>query len=274
MSTRIVLVGGLPDEASRHDILSELLSRSDESVTWDWMQANEASGFRPPVKYLRELLAQLQQAKSDESQSMPNVVILPQLNGQTTNKLYQLCEPLHVPPLLETWSAVLDWLFSPDANLIPKREWMGNDNEAALAAILAKLIRNKSWNNSVQGHEWTKEADLLGQAPVCRNQNQVILVTARSLLSRLDHCLLISKGGTAGTPKEWCIRYDYLPIVKKVILSQSFKELSTIDELKPVYDRISKDSDRKHRIDGTMIRERERDICRTSHGNEAKPEPK
>jgi hypothetical protein len=45
------------------------------------------------------------------------------------------------------------------------------------------------------------------------------------MLSHLEGQLLLSKGGTRGTKKEWSINLRVLPIVKKLILDQDFDQL-------------------------------------------------
>lgn len=261
MAQSIVLVGGLPGDPDRASVLAILKERTAGEITWDWVRADVAGHYRPPDRFARNLVNRIQQEKSQHTTPETKVVKLPQLHGATQGLLHQQTDPVQVPKALDSLDAVIDWLFSREANLVPIRDWYGSVREAALLAILSKLIRNKSWNKDTQGHAWTKEEDLLGQSPVLRNGFQPISVEARRMMDRLRSCsLLLTKGGTAGTPKEWCIFLEHVPIVKQMVLQQSFSPLDAVASLKPIFKYVNDDV-RPFRIDGEIVSERVRGIC-------------
>lgn len=263
MTQSIVLVGGIPGDPDRTTVLRKLQQRTEGDITWDWVRADAGGHYRPLEKLVRRLANKIQQEKSQDKSTETRVVKLPQLHGATQGLLHQHADPVQAPKTLDSLNAVLNWLFSPEANLVPIREWYGSVREAALVAILAKLIRNKSWNKDTQGHAWTKEEDLLGQSPVLRNGFQPISIEASRMMDRLKSCgLLLTKGGTKGTPKEWCIRLGHVPIVKQMVLQQSFSPLDADTSLKALA-RYVDDDVRTFRIDGGIITERVRGICQS-----------
>ena len=179
------------------------------------------------TKYFKRLLSKLRRLPKEVAK--PRVVMLRQLHGRSQNQLFRVySDPVLVPPEICTAEQLIEWILSPAANLVPRREWYANTKEAAVVSILCKLIRNKSWNKNVQGHAWTKEVDLLGQVPVNRREHQNILVEATRILPTLQDKLLLTKGSGGGkTPKEWCIQLTHVKAVKQAIVDQSFAPLPT-----------------------------------------------
>ncbi|MHC4878726.1 MAG: hypothetical protein ACYTGL_19935 [Planctomycetota bacterium] len=262
MTQSIIIVGGIPGDPDRTAVLSKLKERTEGDITWDWVRADVKGHYRPPEKLVRRLLKQIQEEKSGNKTPETTAVKLPLLHGSTQGLLHQRTDPVQVPKTLDSLEAVLDWLFSPEANLVPVREWYGSVREAALMAVLSKLIRNKSWNKNTRGHAWTKEEDLLGQSPVLRRDFQPIAVEARRMMDRLKSCgLLHVKGGTKGTPKEWSLGLKHVPMVKQMVLRQSVSLLDADTSLKALAKYIDDDV-RTFRIDGEIVSERVRGICR------------
>jgi hypothetical protein len=70
-------------------------------------------------------------------------------------------DPVLAPRHICTGEDLLTWMLSPEAGLIPVREWPASPRLTAFFCILAKLLRNKSFNKDSHGHAWTAEADLL-----------------------------------------------------------------------------------------------------------------
>lgn len=257
MAMSIVLVGGLPDDPLREDILTRLRAR-DDSVNWDWIRSDATSNYRPPEKYFRKLVNQFQKSEV-------TVVQLWLLNGREKASLHNCGDPIQVPKSLSCTDDILNWLFTQDANLIPKNEWYGNRREAALMAILSKLIKNKSWNKDTQGHAWTIEADLLTQTPVNRSDCQIVGVEANRILQKLEGVLLLTKGGTKGTRKEWSICLKHLAVVKRIVLEQTFAHLEGIAEFDSIRNLLAGDDDRTFRIDNEIVTEKVRQHCRMRH---------
>jgi len=260
MPPRVVIVGGLDDATTRDELLDSLRRKSGTDTQWEWIRADAVNGYRVPPKYLYPLLTQLK--RNDHSFRAPHVVKLYRLHGHDASRIYTLCKPVLVPQAIETAAALIEWLLSPEANLVPRHEWYGNRAEAALVAILSKLVRNKSWNNDHSGHAWTKEQDLLRQSPVFRRDFQDVATEAEQLLPRLNGSLLLCKGGKQGkTPREWSIRFAELEYVKRSVIAQSLDPLRAISGLAAVIDRISLDAKRNYRLDGEIVNERVRQLC-------------
>lgn len=265
MVRRIILIGALPEDPSRPEVLKQLQMRSTSAIEWDWVRAEIASGGRPAQKDLRRLLTELQQLNNQGRQGEIVVVKLPILRADSIHAIHSYCDPTMVPRNLYLLAEIVEWLFCDEANLIPRRTWLGTLREAALVAILSKLIRNKSWNKDTHGHEWTTEENILGQAPVLRPNFQMIGVEARRMLPKLNNGLLISKGGTAGTPKEWCIRLQYVGAVKNAIIEQSVSSLLEKKGLEVLANYVNSESDRHFRLDGEIVSEKIRSICRAQN---------
>ena len=262
MAISIIIVGGLTDEPEHSSLLHALSEKSGDEVDWEWIRADSSASWEPPNKHFRRLLGSLRRLSPKDDRS--RVVLLHQLHGRSRNQLFGVhSDPVLVPPEIDTAAQLIDWLFSPAANLIPRRDWYANTKEAAIVAILCKLIRNKSWNKDVKGHAWTKESDLLGQAPVSRPEHQEVLIEATRMLPSLQGKLLLTKGGAGGkTPKEWCINLTHLKAVKKAITDQSFTPLADQAELAHIIRQLQADDERPHRLDNGVVSERVRQLCR------------
>ena len=262
MAQAIVIVGGLGDDVDRRALLESLRQKTGAGIEWDWLQASECDGYNVPTKPFNRLLAKLTHRR--DTAKWLRVVKLFRLHGRVVARLHTACaDPVLVPKHIDSGPELVEWLLSAHANLVPRREWRANAEEAALVAILAKLIKNKSWNKDSQGHEWTKEADLLGQAPVSRPNCPEVRAEAAKMLSSLKGKLLLCKGGKQGkTPREWSIRLSVLTYVKRSMIDQSLGDLAKLSELKPIIERASKDENRCHRLDEEVITERVRQICR------------
>lgn len=266
MARRIVIVGGLPANADQTQLLAELTARSGVNVDWDWIKAELQQSYNPPERPFKRLLAAFRNPRP--SAERPIVVKLHLLHGRAQASLYQaIGDPVAAPKSLAGMSELIDWLLSPEANLVPRTEWYGNLTEAALAALLSKLIRNKSWNKDSQGHAWTREADLLGQAPVSRPRFPDIRSEASTLLGMTTGTMFLSKGGDQGkTPKVLCVNLMHLALVKRMIIRQSFSGLADQACFARLHRRIQESSGQSYRIDGALINERVRQICQERIG--------
>jgi|GEM_PF-5646749 len=265
MVSRIVLIGALPGDPVRADILGQLRERSGSMVDWDWIRAEVASGGRPNPKDMNRLLTDIQRRGKSQSDNNTTIVKLPILRPESINTIHKCCDPVRVPLGLSSFTDIIEWLFSDDANLIPRNEWYGTLRESALVALLSKLIRNKSWNKDTQGHAWTTEENLLNQAPVLRSTFQSIAVESRRMLPKLSSGLLICKGGTAGTPREWCIRLEYVGAAKSAIIGQNLTQLLSIQGLEAISHYIYAKQEGHFRLDGEIASEKVRGICRAQN---------
>lgn len=260
MARRITIIGGLPSDPDRERLLIQLRDRSGDDVEWDWIKADPPQ-YDVPKKPLIRLLGRFRNPRPGVAPT--TVVKLDYLNGKVANLIHQaVSDPKLAPPSIEGVEDLIEWLFSPEANLIPRTEWFGNLVEAALAAVLGKLIRNKSWNKDTQGHAWTEQADLLGQSPVCRPGFDAIRGEAAALLD--VGTLFLSKGGQEGkTPKEWCINLAHVPLVKRMMIARSLAQLATEPDLVAFHRRVVKmGQEQLYRIDGEIVNERVMYICR------------
>lgn len=257
----IVIIGDLGEDVDRDALLGELREKSGPGIEWDWIKAS-GEEYNAPSKPLGRLLARLTD-KSDPAEK-PRVVKLLRLHGRDASRLYACSAPVLAPKHADCREGLVKWLFSPKANLIPRSEWHANCEEAALVAILTKLIKNKSWNKDTRGHQWTKEEDLLGQAPVDRPEFPGVAREAAKMLPRLKGTLLLCKGGKQGkTPREWSICLSALPSVKQSMIEFSLTPLLTVPGLVAFVKRASKDKQTTFRLDDTVVTERVRDTCRT-----------
>lgn len=266
MAQTIVIIGGLKDDPDRKLLLRELREKTGQDVEWEWYQALSCNHYDLQKGEFFKFVGKVKTNATPGQE--PRVVKLYRLHQRTQNPLYTVCpDPVSAPRHVDSVTALVDWLLSAEANLIPQREWWANAKEAALVAILAKLIKNKSWNKDTQGHEWTKEANLLGQAPVNRPNCPEVQTEAVKMLPTVKGKLLHRKGGKQGkTPREWSIRLSVLANVKRSIIDQSLDILAKLPELKPIIERASKDEHRRYRLDEEVVTERIRQICRDRGG--------
>ena len=258
MTDRIVIVGDLPSRPNRLELL-ELVREKHPSFEWEWVQC-DTPVFGLPKKPFNRLLAQLRDPPNNCNLT---VVKLSCLNGRETNQLYKSCsDPILAPPETNSIEDLLEWLLSEEAKLVKEPVWTESCCAAAMIAILAKLIRNKSWNNSLNGHAWTQEADLLGQSPVNRPDG-LLLGEANDLLERMKDVLLLTKGGKQGTTKkEWCIYLKHLPRIKQVILGRSLQPFRETDELSALMRHVDQHDNGDVVVDGEIVNERVRYNCR------------
>ncbi len=272
MAKQIIIVGGLQNVAERSQVLDELKGRSkQENIEWDWISCDEKHHFEPHKKPFNHLLEKLRLARrvaADPDNRAEEIIVvkLSRLHGRSQSQLYQVYrDPVLVPPHVIDADGLIEWLFSEEANLVPRREWWATCQEAAITAILAKLIRNKSWNKNTQGHNWTKEEDLLGQAPVMRSDCQEIATAAQRMIGTLEDNLLLKKGsGHGATSREWCIRLDCLSQVKQAILQRTLAPLTQLPGLSRTIENLA-GNERPYRLDQGVVTERVRQICRAAH---------
>jgi hypothetical protein len=222
VAKRVVIVGDVSDRPDRKTVLADL-SRRRADIEWSWIQA-EGAAFNLPPKYFQPLLHELRTLPEEDK---PLVVLLGNIHGRDRNTLFASCaDPVRGPAELSSAQELCEWIVSDEAGLYREPPWTVNCRQAALLALLSKLVRNKSWNKDTQGHAWTKEADLMGQAPVYRAAHQDVYREAIILLEMLKGTLLLTKGGNQGkTPKEWSINTTLLPEVKRVMNARSFVAL-------------------------------------------------
>jgi hypothetical protein len=260
MAIAIIIVGGIPGDPSRITLLEKLrLQEADSPIDWEWVSATAKHGFVPPINAFRLLLNKLRRI-SDSERSNTIVVKTPLLNGREANQLFREWQPV-LAPHHATEDEFLEWLFSREANLVPRIEWFGNLQEAAMIALLSKLVRNKSWNKDHHGHQWTKEEDLLGQSPVDNSDFPQIRNEANRLLTRLQGVVLLTKGGTKGTPKEWCINTVFSPRCQERHSQESFEPLREIQSLSALMEDVTRSNERNVRLD-LLINETVRYNCR------------
>ena len=217
-----ILVGRL-ESVSRNSLLKNL-SEAYPDHKFEWFEA-EPPNSRVPHKKFERLIHEIR------STSDLKLLKFIDLHKEQQHRLYKY-HPNLVPVLKEVADeeAVIEFIGN---TFFPP--WEVSAQGLSLLAILSKLLRNKSWNTDVSGHQWTKESDLLGQAPVKRKNSPETLDQAKDVLSRgKTSKLLLTKGSSQKkTPKEWSINSTYLPLVKRVFLDRdlsclSHKELSNL----------------------------------------------
>ncbi len=264
MARRIFIVGGLLNTKSAGPLLKLLRERTASEVEWEWIFApppNFSVGRDQRKPFNRLVFAP---KRAGAGQEPFDVLKLPCLHGRDANKLLESClDPILVPSNVVEEDQFFEWIFAADSGVFPSREWFGNACEAALMAIVAKLIRNKSVNKDQRGHNWTKEEDLLNQAPVSNPNYPKIREEAILLLGSLRGNLLLTKGANQGnTPKEWCVNTQFLPYLKKAILSNSLTPLGECERIASTMVQVQGDNDRCYRMDGVIISEKVLYFCR------------
>jgi hypothetical protein len=274
MSTKIILVGGMLDTVTHDSFVARLARDVPFPASWEWVWSRQAEQYQPSRKAMMRLLDQLRQWKVAKEKSKHGgpapspesltVLKLFDLHGRATHGLRAIWPDLkHVPADIRTSDKVIEWLRSPDAALFPPDEWLAGITEAAIVAILCKLIKNHDWNPDVQGHNWTKEVDLLNQAPVQRNNEPQVAIEARRILKNLRGTILLTKGANQGnTPREWSINSHYLPQIKQAILGASLDALAEIDGLAGFLRRIDQ-QERSINLLGEVVTDGVKEICRS-----------
>ncbi len=258
--TRVVVVGDLPSRPNRADLLAALTTQHAE-IQWEWIQA-EGDQYSLPHKPFARLLHELRSRK--DGKPVIIVVKLAGLHGKDENTLYRAYAGPKLPPKeIDSADELVEWLLSAEAQIVPQLSWVLPVREAGLLAVLAKLIKNKSWNKDTQGHAWTKHDDLVGQSPVKRPEFPQIYCEAMACIERATGTLLLTKGGNQGkTPKEWCIHTGFLPAVKRVIIERSFAPLRAEANLSALMDFVDRGPDELIHADKTMVSEKVVNHCR------------
>jgi len=171
-------------------------------------------------------------------------------------------DPVLVPGTVTTDEELISWLLSSENGLVPLREWVAEAREAAFFAILAKLLKNKDWANTTANHNFTQEADLLGQSPV--DVHSEVRAEASPLLDKMNGVLLLTKGGSQGkTKKEWAIYQPRLAAVMNAFLMQSITPLQGQPSVDSLLAYIGSGKGRTFRLDEFVDVERVRSVCRS-----------
>ena len=274
MSRKLIIFGGLPDEPSIETLISKLRTHVSSDVDWFWVRSTVADGYRPNHKSMNrhaDELGKWQKAKKREQEGGPpptperlEVLLLFALHGQSKNTIFNLWpDPTLIPANVDSLDKLADWLQSPEAHLFPRLEWWAGVQEAALVAMLCKLLSKKKWNSSMHGHAWAKEEHLLNESPVVRDDRPTVVIEARRMISTLEGKLLLSKGAAQGnTPKEWSINSKFLPQIKSAILAHSLAGLRTICDLDGLFERIENEAPKAFRLDIEIVSEKVRFECR------------
>jgi hypothetical protein len=261
MGKRVVIVGGLLSSADRNELLHRLARECGE-IDWDWMKPVDQT-FNLLRKPFQRLLQEMRTSLPDDPR-FPRIVKLFHLNGRDEYQLRAVCrDPILPPHNIATADELIHWLLSPESGIRSNRIWTATVRQTALLAILAKLLKNKSFNKDSQGHNWTKEADLLGQAPVNRPTHQPTYIAAAGAIGRANGKLLLTKGADQGkTPKEWCINTRYLTAVKEVFVAGSFDAFRVEQSLQPLMDYLDRDTEGNCDVDEGITSELVMSICR------------
>jgi hypothetical protein len=259
VAARIIIIGDVPDRPERRAVLDALAASHDE-VQWEWIQADTAA-FNLPSGPFRRLLHEL---RSIDRENPPDIAIvkLSCINGRDANALFAAWpDPVLAPSELITAEELIAWLGDEENGLIPRKTWLAPVREVGMLAVLAKLVRNKSWNKDVKGHMWTKETDLLSQAPVQRPSHPTVYAQALQCLGRASGTLLLSKGGSK-TPKEWSINTTYLPPAKRALIRRSVAPLGEVVALQQLHAFLQDGPDERVVVDAVIVSERVLKVCR------------
>jgi hypothetical protein len=258
--TRVVVVGDLVSRPNRTDLLQKLASRHAE-IQWQWLQA-EGDHYNLPHKLFQKLLHDLRSRR--DGKPVIIVVKLAHLNGKDAYTLYGAYpDPILPPKEIDSGDELIEWLLSAEARIVPPLSWVLPVRAAGLLAVLAKLIRNKSWNKDCHGHAWTQHDDLVGQAPVNRPEFPQVYGEALTCIDRAVGTLLLTKGGSQGkTKKEWSINTGFLPAVKRAIVEGSFAPLRAEPGLSALMDFVERGPDELIHVDKTVVSEKVIGHCR------------
>jgi hypothetical protein len=241
-------------------LVKELTFRHTE-IKWEWLQA-AGDHFNLPQKLFQRLLHELRSRRDGK----PVIVIvkLAGLHGKDEYTLYRAYpDPILPPKEIDGVDELAEWLLSAEAQIVPQLSWVLPVREAGLLAVLAKLIRNKSWNKDSHGHAWTQHDDLVGQAPVSRPEFPRVYAEALLCIERATGTLLLTKGANQGkTKKEWSINTAYLPAVKRVVVERSFSPLRGEVNLSALMDFVDRGPDEMIHADKTIVSEKVVGHCR------------
>lgn len=110
---RIVIIGSLPGDPNRNDLLSAL-KQTFPDIIWEWIQA-PASTLRPEQKYVRQL-----QAEADRRQLANTIIVkLRMLRNEIAVQVRALgCRVVEAPNLL-TVEELIEWIVSSESKLNP-----------------------------------------------------------------------------------------------------------------------------------------------------------
>lgn len=263
MARHIVIVGGLPTQVSPESFLQRLRDRIGNDVDWQWictplpahsLPQDQLGPFNRLLHRLRANKDSPRDLSSVEDSDRPEVIKLRCLRKREANQLESACDPILAPKGIVSEDELFEWIVSAESGLFPPREWKGNCREAALLALTEKLLRNHSIAGGTGGHDFTKEDDLLNQAPVSRARFPEIREEAKDLLYRLNKKLFWRKGtGQGNTPVEWAINTAFLPGLKRAVITCSIEPLEDYEELRPIVQRIRSDQQHPYRIDHEII---------------------
>jgi len=241
-----------------------LAERAGDDVEWQWICTQPPAHSLPEsqLEPFRRLLHQLRSNKNNR-EKRPEVIKLRCIRKREAGELEGTCNPLLTPKGINSEDDLFKWVFSPEAGLFPPLDWYGNCQEAALLALAEKLLRNHSIASGGSSHCFTKQGDLLNQAPVNRARFPEIRQEAAGLLDRLGARLFLRKGAEQGnTPLEWAINSAFLPGLKRTVLARSLEPLEEYEELKAIVQRIRSDDNHSYRIDDEIISGRTINFCR------------
>lgn len=258
--TRVVVVGDLPSGPNRTDLLEKLTCRY-AAISWEWLQA-EGNHYNLPHKLFQKLIHELRSRR--DGKPVIIIVKLAGLHGKDEHTLYRAYpDPVQPPREIDSVDDLAEWMLSAKAQIVPQQSWVLPVREAGLLAVLAKLIRNKSWNKDSHGHAWTQHDDLVGQAPVNRPEFPRVYAEALSCLERATGTLVLTKGANQGkTKKEWSINTTYLPGVKRAIVERSFDSLRAEGGLSALMDFVDRGPAEMVHADKTMVSEKVIGHCR------------
>lgn len=278
MGRQLIIIGGLEGDSTPDRLISLIPSTTGESVIWVRAVAPAYNIVKEDEHQYKRLLHQLREQHARTKRypgqehtptGLPDkgiqkdyvlIVKLHLLNNRVQNEIFRVCpQAIQAPKYIKTVDGLVQWVLSPQANIYPRREWCGNLSEYALVCVLEKLVSNKSWNKDQHGHAWTKEADLLSQAPVSTSSHPEVRSEAQRLLHMADGTLFLTKGGSQ-TPKEWCISTVYCVAVKKAITDLSFEPLKECPNLVALFNRMDKDPRNTYSLH-EVISERVKHIC-------------
>lgn len=266
----IVIVGALAGDPAKRDLIQKLIDK-DQSIRWDWVRVLEATAL-PNRSDIDRLVNRLRNPREKKI----TVVKLKILDGKTANRLFSTTASIVLPPVAaKSVDDVVSWIFSAEANLVPRIEWFVNYEEAALLALLSKLIRRKYWNKDQSGHKWLKETKLLNQTPVKDPDRGQIRIKALEILPRLYSAgVLLTKGSSGGaTPKEWSINTRFLPAIKTTVISAKFDALAELNEIADlIFSIVDSSDDRTINAFDKIINSSVLDNCRDDRDDDEEVE--
>lgn len=258
MSKRIIIVGNLAEKCDRNELLDKL-SKLNNDIEWDWLKPDNEQCLLPN----RPLSRLIHGIRSGEYGDNLTVIKLDRIHGRHANQIYKLiADPILPPREITNIDELVTWITN-EAGIFDRQIIELPIIEITLFAILSKLVGNKSWNKDSHGHNWTQQADLLGQAPVNRRDMPQVAAGAEHILNQCSGNLLLCKGGSQGkTPLGWGINLNYLPAVKRSLLNHSLDPLREENDLQDMMTHIDNNADDLLQLDERIVSERVLSICR------------